>query len=436
MDFILNNSILTHLNESTYRLFNENSSDYKEVLISFSKNLSRDLGNVDWNAQNVVLILSGIASLFLIVNIIRFFFVPFYVKKTFEDSNGINRSINNMRRMGNMPPPFPKLGWYRIAWVWDLPRENTMHRVDCLGKNLLLIRGKDGKVSCLDAYCPHLGAELAGGMLKEKDGETCIECPFHGWMFKTDGSCASVPYTDTIPTSAKVKRYEILEQNDMILFWNDENPASYQPIYVPQISNGQMKYHGVAEYNVSCHVQEIPENGADVEHLGFLHTPMFGPFLYNWSAEWSVHPENPQCSRIDMKTWFTCFGYRIPLLWVNPRVVQNGPGLVFLDLKMPIGNMYSIETVTPLKPMLQRLTHVIYCDWWIPRFVAKLAFYGLVNQLERDIPIWNAKTYQDKPSLAKTEGSILKFRRWFKQFYGDEINTTTGNLRVENSRDW
>lgn len=28
---------------------------------------------------------------------------------------------------------------------------------------------------------------------------------------------------------------------------------------------------GRTEHEVACHVQEIPENGADIAHLGFLH---------------------------------------------------------------------------------------------------------------------------------------------------------------------
>ena len=46
----------------------------------------------------------------------------------------------------------------------------------------------------LDAYCPHMGANLgAGGQVK---GD-CIECPFHGWQFRgEDGQCVHIPYVD------------------------------------------------------------------------------------------------------------------------------------------------------------------------------------------------------------------------------------------------
>jgi 3-ketosteroid 9alpha-monooxygenase subunit A len=55
------------------------------------------------------------------------------------------------------------------------------------GKDLVLFRGGDGALGLLDAYCPHLGAHLGVGGSVSADG--CIQCPFHGWKFGTDGKC-------------------------------------------------------------------------------------------------------------------------------------------------------------------------------------------------------------------------------------------------------
>ena len=57
-----------------------------------------------------------------------------------------------------------------------------------------MFRGEDGKAYVLDAYCPHLGANLAvGGQVVGN----CIECPFHGWRFNgNDGKCVKIPYAE------------------------------------------------------------------------------------------------------------------------------------------------------------------------------------------------------------------------------------------------
>ena len=45
--------------------------------------------------------------------------------------------------------------------------------------------------SVLEDYCAHRMAPLSEGRV---DKETnCIECPYHGWQFETDGKCASIP---------------------------------------------------------------------------------------------------------------------------------------------------------------------------------------------------------------------------------------------------
>ena len=75
-------------------------------------------------------------------------------------------------------------GWFRLLNSDELKPGDVKH-VEVAGKQLAVYRGRNSKeVYVLDAYCPHLGANLAvGGQVK---GD-CIECPFHQWQFK--GEC-------------------------------------------------------------------------------------------------------------------------------------------------------------------------------------------------------------------------------------------------------
>jgi phenylpropionate dioxygenase-like ring-hydroxylating dioxygenase large terminal subunit len=51
--------------------------------------------------------------------------------------------------------------------------------IKALGRVFVLWRTADGKPVCQDAYCIHLGANLAaGGSIVDN----CIECPFHKWL--------------------------------------------------------------------------------------------------------------------------------------------------------------------------------------------------------------------------------------------------------------
>jgi cholesterol 7-desaturase len=62
------------------------------------------------------------------------------------------------------------------------------------GENFAVFRGESGEAFVLDAYCPHLGVNMAvGGCVK---GDT-LECPFHAWRFRgDDGKCVAIPYSE------------------------------------------------------------------------------------------------------------------------------------------------------------------------------------------------------------------------------------------------
>ena len=71
--------------------------------------------------------------------------------------------------------------------------------VQALGKHFAVFRGQtSGKAFVTDAYCPHLGANLAATPSTQVKGD-CIECPFHKWKFDgNDGSCTEIPYSTKV----------------------------------------------------------------------------------------------------------------------------------------------------------------------------------------------------------------------------------------------
>ena len=151
-------------------------------------------------------------------------------------------------------------------------RVQDVKSVSALGREFCVFRGQSGKAGVLDAYCPHLGANISAG--GEVHGD-CVTCPFHGWSFDASGECKHIPYSDSIPAKSSIRSYTFLELNDEILLWFDAEGREPQwfPPTLEAIANGAWTYRGMTQHPINSHIQEVPENAADVAHLNYLHGP-------------------------------------------------------------------------------------------------------------------------------------------------------------------
>ena len=95
-------------------------------------------------------------------------------------------------------PPFYPNGWIPVLESRAI-RPNQVKSVLCFGQELAVIRGSEGHVYVIDAFCPHLGANLSVGGTVHQDNckQDCIRCPFHGWSFRmSDGLNSNIPYEE------------------------------------------------------------------------------------------------------------------------------------------------------------------------------------------------------------------------------------------------
>ncbi|KAM8934360.1 cholesterol 7-desaturase nvd-like [Pelodytes ibericus] len=341
--------------------------------------------------------------------------------------------VRRRRKKGDLPPVYPN-GWYHVLPSQHLPPQQ-IRAVSLLGEEIALYRTHDGRVHAVNAYCPHLGANLAVGGRVVGD---CIECPFHGWQFRgEDGKCTRIPYAEKVPDFAKIKTWLSCEINGMIFVWYhcDGTEPTWTIPEQEEISSKEWVYRGRTEHFVNAHIQEIPENAADIAHLSFLHEPgiLSGTDLrytksktwefvkHSWEVQWAPElPPNKHCSQMLLNHGMLLFGKRIPLLDLNVVARQVGPGIVFLTFKhMFLGSGVILHYVTPVEPLLQKVTHIIYYQRNIPAIIPKFMLKAECTQFERDVMIWNNKKYISKPLLVKEDCAIQKHRRWFSQFYSD-----------------
>src|SRR4051812_26687658 len=78
--------------------------------------------------------------------------------------------------------------WQPVANSADLKRGGVVGYT-LLDTELVLARFDDGRLLAADVACPHKGARLSNGTIR--DGQ--LTCPYHGWRFDGTGACQSIP---------------------------------------------------------------------------------------------------------------------------------------------------------------------------------------------------------------------------------------------------
>jgi cholesterol 7-desaturase len=341
--------------------------------------------------------------------------------------------------------------WYNLLYSFELREPGQVRSVRALGREFAVWRDNDGLVHVFGAYCPHLGANLAIGGTVE---DNCLKCPFHGWRFSPDGSAKDAPGCNGAPPG-KAERYLSMEKNEMILVWLEakrdaqrrgrntvENDSVEVALWdIPEAPLLKLGYQfvGLVEHQLCAHISEIPENGADGAHLSTVHAPfvissLSGWMDHVWDFTWTPQePPSGHTAVVSMKLGLSALGKLRESFMVRVHVTQVGPAIVQEELTLPfgLGVIYFASSATPIKPLVLRYTHVMWCSTSLPRFVAKLLLAGLEVQVNRDVPIWNNKTYRSRPPYTKADSNIPPFRRWFKQFYSEHSETHEQAMNFE-----
>ncbi|MEM7139841.1 MAG: Rieske 2Fe-2S domain-containing protein [Actinomycetota bacterium] len=299
---------------------------------------------------------------------------------------------------------FP-FAWYPIVLGDALPA-GAVRPVRLLARDLVLWRDDDGVAHVMDAYCPHLGANLGIGGRVENGN---LVCPYHWWEWAADGTNANIPYSDKTNNKARLRTYPTIERNGLVMFWFHPDPGQ-EPLWeIPSLDEyltDEWVPLEPAEWTVRCPWQELAENGPDYVHLRTVHGAASVPELeslefdgYHNRLRSKVEfdtPRGPTSGRIDTDGYGPGFS------------VARFSGIVdtvFFNVTVPI----DWETTWSMK--LYRVNG--------PASVGEALVRDLKKQMAEDNVIFDNKVQVPVPALADADGPILQFRRWAAQFYVD-----------------
>lgn len=206
------------------------------------------------------------------------------------------------------------------------------------------------------------------------------------------------------------------------------------------VDAGAYQLVGKVEHIVAAHIQEIPENGPDAAHVGSVHRGFVIAALseyaeHDWAFTWTPGdtPETSHTALVGMKLGLRVLGVPIESLMVRAHVTQMGPALVqeYLYLPLNMGEIYFASSVTPIAPLKQRYTHAMWCSPNLPRFVAKTILRALMSQVNRDVPIWNNKTFRSAPPYSRVDVNVKRFRAWYAAFYSPHSESFADAMQRE-----
>ncbi|MDB6002879.1 MAG: Rieske (2Fe-2S) domain protein [Rhizobacter sp.] len=315
-------------------------------------------------------------------------------------------------------------GWFQIGWTSTVPAQGVVP-LRYFGQDLVAWRDKQGVVHVMDAYCQHLGANLAYGGTVTDSG---IQCPFHGWTWGPDGSNVAIPYQERPHKGRKIRTWHVQEKDDVLFLWHDLEGG--EPTYeVPDLLTDVTPHitglsfqsplpDGTSHYpGTQVHPQYVLENSVDPEHFRFVHGTAMAPVILQQQVTDSV--------------WHTVAGFG--RRWADgvdrPDDRRNtitihsvGVGFAYNAELTPEGWRLILIATTPVDDD----TTEIFGTYWLEDVPGstpedRTRRLDLIKgALPQDIVIWDNQKFLDPPSLATKEAAGFRaLRQWSTRFYPD-----------------
>ncbi|MGE0736126.1 MAG: Rieske 2Fe-2S domain-containing protein [Alphaproteobacteria bacterium] len=168
--------------------------------------------------------------------------------------------------------PWPLNAWYQAAWNSEIGDKPLGRKL--LNQDIVLYRGRDGKVAALEDRCCHRAAALSMGSIVDKG----LQCDYHGLVYDGTGKCVHIPNQDTIPPQACVRAYPIVEKNEFVWIWMGDPAKADESQIIDYPWNDDHKNwphkHGMSY--IKCNYMLVVDNLMDLTHIPYIHKRTIG----------------------------------------------------------------------------------------------------------------------------------------------------------------
>ena len=306
-------------------------------------------------------------------------------------------------------------GWHCLGLASEYTEKPQM--LEYFGTRLVVYRGASGGLHILDAYCPHMGADLSRGCV---EGDS-IRCPFHSWRWGPDGICDDIPYAKRIPDKAVMRMWPTMEENHLLFIWND--PEGNPPIEeqcIPRIDDcfsDEWSLWHMSKMHIKTNCRELVDNMADCGHFGPVHGAPMTEFsnevekhIYTQIAKGSSERLSEGAELTSVATYYgpaymnTYMTGQVNGIDVASRLLVTHVPVTTESFDLRFGVMVKKN------PQLSDEENQAMVDTYVEQ--NRVAF-------GQDVDIWHNKVRVDNPVLCDGDGPVNKLRQWYQQFYMD-----------------
>lgn len=187
--------------------------------------------------------------------------------------DGISRTENlktqphNIQKIFNNDKVLTK-GWYPVCASSEL-KKGEAKSFKFLNQRVVVFRTKSSQLKGIDAFCPHLGADLGNGRVVDEN----IQCYFHQWEFDGEGSLKKIPckkQLDDSFSSVKNNSYPVQELYGHVWIFSD-SAKSHDVIRPTVLEDQEVSAIFLKEITLFAHHHVMMANGVDLQHFATVH---------------------------------------------------------------------------------------------------------------------------------------------------------------------
>ena len=258
--------------------------------------------------------------------------------------------------------------WYMAGFATELKRGGLERKI-LLGEPVVLGRTRDGTAFALRDICPHRGVPLSAGRVMD---DNAVECPYHGWRFRTDGVCSMIPSlvegSEVDPGKIRVRAFPAREQDGLIWVYiaaeGQETAApTSEPPKVP-IAKPKPRWHMSQTFH--CPIDHAVIGLMDPAHAPYVH----GRWWWRVKQKLKEKAYGPLPTGFVMKRHQPSKpAYKILGADVSTEITFELPSTRFEIVKGTLfgrrGAVVGLTVCTPIDAETTQVTQIQYWSTWL-----------------------------------------------------------------------